>query len=150
MIVDLLRNDLGRVCIPGSIHVPKLFHVESYATVHHLVSTVSGQLRNDEDAVSLLKACFPGGSITGAPKRRAVEIIKQLETAPRGIYCGSVFAYKASGWLQSSIAIRTLEALGDRLYCWGGGGITFDSTAEAEYQETLDKVRVFMQTLENQ
>jgi para-aminobenzoate synthetase component 1 len=150
MIVDLLRNDLGRLCTTGSVHVPALCDLQSFDNVHHLVSTVVGTLAANVTAGQALIGCSPGGSITGAPKRRAVEIIKQLETAPRGIYCGSVFAYKASGWLQSSIAIRTLEALGDRLYCWGGGGITFDSTAEAEYQETLDKVRVFMQTLENQ
>jgi len=150
MIVDLLRNDLGRLCTTGSVHVPALCDLQSFDNVHHLVSTVVGTLSGSVTAGQALIGCSPGGSITGAPKRRAVEIIKELETAPRGIYCGSVFACKASGWLQSSIAIRTLEALGDRLYCWGGGGITFDSTAEAEYQETLDKVRVFMQTLENQ
>jgi para-aminobenzoate synthetase component 1 len=150
MIVDLLRNDLGRLCTTGSVHVPALCDLQSFDNVHHLVSTVVGTLSRGVTAGQALIGCSPGGSITGAPKRRAVEIIKELETAPRGIYCGSVFACKASGWLHSSIAIRTLEAWGDRLYCWGGGGITFDSTAEAEYQETLDKVRVFMQTLENQ
>jgi para-aminobenzoate synthetase component 1 len=114
-----------------------------------LVSTVTGKLRAHYTPGQALVDCSPGGSITGAPKRRAVEIIKELEQAPRGIYCGSVFAAKANGWLQSSIAIRTVEAVGNRLYCWGGGGITFDSIPEAEYQETLDKVRVFMEALED-
>lgn len=117
--------------------------------MHHLVSTVTGTLRADCSAGRALLECSPGGSITGAPKRRAVEIIKELEPTPRGIYCGSVFALKANGWLQSSIAIRTVEAVDNTLYCWGGGGITFDSIPEAEYQETLDKVSVFMRALEN-
>jgi len=149
MIVDLLRNDLGKLCETGTVSVPSLCALESFDNVHHLVSTVTGTLRADCTSGRALVECSPGGSITGAPKRRAVEIIKELETAPRGIYCGSVFALKANGWLQSSIAIRTLEAVDKTLYCWGGGGITFDSIPEAEYQETLDKVGVFMRALEN-
>lgn len=149
MIVDLLRNDLGKLCETGTVSVPSLCALESFDNVHHLVSTITGTLRADCTAGQALLACSPGGSITGAPKRRAVEIIKELEPAPRGIYCGSVFALKANGWLQSSIAIRTVEAVDNTLYCWGGGGITFDSIPEAEYQETLDKVSVFMRALEN-
>lgn len=149
MIVDLLRNDLGKLCETGTVSVPSLCALESFDNVHHLVSTVTGTLRADCTAGQALLACSPGGSITGAPKRRAVEIIKELEPAPRGIYCGSVFALKPNGWLQSSIAIRTVEAVDNTLYCWGGGGITFDSIPEAEYQETLDKVGVFMRALEN-
>ena len=149
MIVDLLRNDLGKLCKTGSVSVPSLCALQSFDNVHHLVSTVTGKLRAHCTPGQALVDCSPGGSITGAPKRRAVEIIKELERAPRGIYCGSVFASKANGWLQSSIAIRTVEAVGNRLYCWGGGGITFDSIPEAEYQETLDKVRVFMEALED-
>ena len=149
MIVDLLRNDLGRVCMPGSIHVPKLFHVESYATVHHLVSTVSGQLRDDEDAVSLLMACFPGGSITGAPKHRAMQLIDELEQESRELYCGSVVRFGFDGSLDSSITIRSIMKKDDALYYWAGGGIVADSEADNEYQESLDKATAFMRLLED-
>ena len=149
MIVDLLRNDLGRVCVPGSIHVPKLFHVESYTTVHHLVSTVSGQLRDDEDAVSLLMACFPGGSITGAPKHRAMQLIDELEQESRELYCGSVVRFGFDGSLDSSITIRSIVKKGDALYYWAGGGIVADSEADNEYQESLDKATAFMRLLED-
>ncbi len=149
MIVDLLRNDLGRVCMPGSIHVPKLFHVESYATVHHLVSTVSGQLREGEDAVSLLKACFPGGSITGAPKHRAMQLIDELEQESRELYCGSVVRFGFDGSLDSSITIRSIVKKDDALYYWAGGGIVADSEADSEYQESLDKTIAFIRLLEN-
>jgi para-aminobenzoate synthetase component 1 len=149
MIVDLLRNDLGRVCVPGSIHVPKLFHVESYATVHHLVSTVSGQLRDGEDAVTLLKACFPGGSITGAPKHRAMQLIDELEQESRELYCGSVVRFGFDGSLDSSITIRSIMKKDDALYYWAGGGIVADSEADNEYQESLDKATAFMRLLED-
>ena len=149
MIVDLLRNDLGRVCVPGSIHVPKLFHVESYATVHHLVSAVSGQLRDGEDAVSLLKACFPGGSITGAPKHRAMQLIDELEQESRELYCGSVVRFGFDGSLDSSITIRSIVKKDDALYYWAGGGIVADSEADNEYQESLDKATAFMRLLED-
>ena len=148
MIVDLLRSDLGRVCVPGSIHVPKLFHVESYATVHHLVSTVSGQLRDGEDAVSLLKACFPGGSITGAPKHRAMQLIDELEQESRELYCGSVVRFGFDGSLDSSITIRSIVKKDDALYYWAGGGIVADSEADNEYQESLDKATAFIRLLE--
>jgi para-aminobenzoate synthetase component 1 len=143
MIVDLLRNDLGRVCRPGSIAVPQLFAVESFATVHHLVSTVSGELAEGKDALDLLRACFPGGSITGAPKLRAMQIIDELETAARGVYCGAVGWIGVDGAMDSNIAIRTLTIQDGEVRYWAGGGIVADSEAEAEYQESLDKAAAF-------
>jgi para-aminobenzoate synthetase component 1 len=148
MIVDLLRNDLGKHCVPGSIKVPKLFALESFANVHHLVSTVTGTLAPGSTPLQLLRDAFPGGSITGAPKKRAMEIIAELETAPRGLYCGSIGYMSATGRLDSNIAIRTLVASGDEIHCWGGGGIVADSVAEREYEESLQKVAVLMKTLE--
>lgn len=139
MIVDLLRNDLGRVCEPGSIEVSKLFELESFSTVHHLVSTISGRLREGEDALSLLRACFPGGSITGAPKIRAMEVIEELEGFRRGVYCGAIGYLGFDGNMDTSIAIRTLVKQGDRVSFWAGGGVVADSTAEAEYHECLAK-----------
>lgn len=144
MIVDLLRNDLGRFCIPGSISATKLLELESYRNVHHLVSTVSGKLRTDIHPIQALALAFPGGSITGAPKIRAMEIIHELEAVPRGPYCGSVFSIDHHGSLYSNIAIRTLYARGDALYCHGGGGIVADSDPAGEFQETLDKVGPLM------
>ncbi len=148
MIVDLLRNDLGRGCVPGSIHVDRLFEVQSFPTVHHLVSTISGELREDGNAWSLLRDCFPGGSITGAPKRRAMQIIAELEGRPREAYCGSVLYVSADGRMDSNIAIRSLLCDGDRVHCWGGGGIVADSEWQREYQETYDKVGRFLEILE--
>ena len=150
MIVDLLRNDLGHFCATGTVSVSEICALYSYDNVHHLVSRVEGELRNGVTTGQALIAASPGGSITGAPKKRAVEIIQSLETAPRGAYCGSIFAMNGDGWLESSIAIRTLEAIGERLYCWGGGGVTWDSVPEQEYRETLHKVRGFMAALETQ
>ncbi len=144
MIVDLLRNDLGKVCEPGSIEVPELFQVESFATVHHLVSTVTGDLRSGCDAPDLLAACFPGGSITGAPKRRAMQIIDELEPVRREVYCGSVIRLGFDGNLDSSITIRTLLMRGDEVCYWAGGGIVADSACAAEYQESLDKAAAFL------
>ncbi len=144
MIVDLLRNDLGRVCRPGTIEVPSLFQVESFATVHHLVSTVTGQLRADCDALDLIAACFPGGSITGAPKRRAMQIIDELEPVRREVYCGSVIRLGFDGNLDSNITIRTVLRQGDELYYWAGGGIVADSACAEEYQESLDKAAAFL------
>ncbi len=148
MIVDLLRNDLGRNCEPGSIRVDNLFSVESYPTVHHLVSTISGELLADRSAVDLLRDSFPGGSITGAPKRRAMEIIAELEPQPRQAYCGSALYISADGRMDSNITIRTLVAREGQLHCWGGGGIVADSNCEEEFQETLDKVGRFLHALE--
>jgi len=150
MITDLLRNDLGRYCEPGSVTTPELCALHSFDNVHHLVSLVEGRLKSGTTPGTLLLGCSPGGSITGAPKRRAVEIIRELEAFPRGVYCGSVFALGNDGWLQSSIAIRTFEALDTAMVCWGGGGIVHESDPDAEYQETLDKVGGFMAALERQ
>lgn len=149
MIVDLLRNDLGRSCTPGSIHVEGLFEVQSFPTVHHLVSTISGELAPGRNAYDLLRDSFPGGSITGAPKRRAMQIIAELEPHPREVYCGSVFYISADGRMDSNIAIRTLLCSDGEVRCWGGGGIVADSQWQQEYQETFDKVGRFLSLLED-
>ena len=140
MIVDLLRNDIGRVSRPGSVSVPHLFTVESFPAVHHLVSTIHGELDARWQGVDLLRACFPGGSITGAPKIRAMEIIEELEPQRRNAYCGSIGYLSQHGRMDTSICIRTLIAEAGRLHCWAGGGIIADSDADSEYQETYDKV----------
>jgi para-aminobenzoate synthetase component 1 len=147
MIVDLLRNDLSRVCAPGSVKVPELFALERYATVHHLVSTVVGDLEAGADALTLLHAAFPGGSITGAPKLRAMEIIAELEPSYRGVYCGSIGYWSLTGELDTSIAIRTAVAQHGRIYFNAGGGIVADSEPEQEYRETLDKARGLIDAL---
>ncbi|MGM0480945.1 MAG: aminodeoxychorismate synthase component I [Pseudomonadota bacterium] len=149
MIVDLLRNDLSRSCLPGSIEVPKLFAIESFPAVHHLVSTVTGQLAPDASALDLMRAAFPGGSITGAPKIRAMEIIEELEPDRRCVYCGSVAYFSLDGRSDSNITIRTLLAEQGNLYCWAGGGLVIDSECAAEYQETLDKVAHILPLLES-
>ena len=141
MIVDVLRNDLSRVCRPGSVRVPELFALEQYATVHHLVSTVVGELAPDRDVVDLLRATFPGGSITGAPKIRAMQIIAELEPTGRGGYCGSIGYVSVTGALDTSIVIRTYLVLGEDVYFQVGGGVVADSDPEQEYRETLDKAR---------
>lgn len=148
MIVDLLRNDLGKCCEPGSITARKLFELESHANVHHLASTVEGQCRAGITPLHVLDACFPGGSITGAPKQRAMEIIAELETVRRSVYCGAIGYINADGQMNTSIAIRTLVADGRHMHCWGGSGIVADSNIDDEYQECEDKVRVFMRALE--
>ena len=147
MIVDLLRNDLSRVCAPGSVRVPELFGLEHHATVHHLVSTVTGELEGDVDMFDLLRAAFPGGSITGAPKIRAMEIIAEIEPSRRGVYCGAIGYLSATGTLDTSIVIRTYLALGNRVYFSVGGGIVADSDPEDEYRETLHKARGLIATL---
>ena len=147
MIVDLMRNDLSRVCAPGSVRVPELFTLERYATVHHLVSTVVGVLGPGADAVDLLRAAFPGGSITGAPKIRAMEIIAELEPSQRGVYCGSIGYLSATGELDTNIAIRTAVVAGGRVYFSAGGGIVADSDPQQEYRETLDKARALIDAL---
>ncbi len=163
MIVDLLRNDLGRSCITGSIKVPELFKIESYANVHHMVTSITGRLAQPIDAINLLKNCFPGGSITGAPKIRAMQIIEQLEPHRRSAYCGSIGYIGFNGEMDSNICIRTLVATrgatrgatGDsstsdqgRLHCWAGGGIVADSDCDAEYQETFDKINNLIECLQ--
>lgn len=149
MIVDLLRNDIGRVAQAGSVSVPELFAIESFPAVHHLVSTIRAILDKDQTASDLLRACFPGGSITGAPKIRAMEIIEELEPNRRNAYCGSIGYLSRCGRMDSNITIRTLVAYQDQLYAWAGGGIVADSNAESEYQETLDKVSRILPTLSN-
>jgi len=149
MIVDLLRNDLSKACELSSVKVPSLFALESYANVHHLVSTVTGTLKQGHSPVALLRDCFPGGSITGAPKLRAMEIIEELEPHRRSVYCGSIGYISFCGTMDTSITIRTLLAEQDRIHCWAGGGIVADSNIDAEYQETFNKVNNLLQTLEN-
>ena len=140
MIVDLLRNDIGRVAVPGSVSVPELFVVEPFPAVHHLVSTVHARLQAGLQATDLLRACFPGGSITGAPKIRAMEIIEELEPHRRNAWCGSIGYLSLCGRMDTSIAIRTLIAGNQQIYCAAGGGLVADSDVDAEYQETLHKI----------
>ena len=147
MIVDLMRNDLSRVCAPGTVRVDQLFALEQYATVHHLVSTVVGQLAPGADAFDVLRAAFPGGSITGAPKLRAMEIIAELEPSRRGVYCGSIGYWSVTGELDTSIAIRTAVVRDGRVYFNAGGGVVADSSPADEYQETLDKARGLIDAL---
>ncbi len=148
MIVDLLRNDISKTCKSGSVKVPMLFDVESYATVHHLVSTVTGILADNRHALDLLKSCFPGGSITGAPKIRAMEIIEELEPNRRGVYCGAIGYIGFNGNMDTNIAIRTLVHSENTIRFWAGGGIVNDSVAEEEYQESFDKAAAMLDLLQ--
>ena len=148
MIVDLMRNDIGRVAVPGSVSVPELFVVEPFPAVHHLVSTVTAALPPALHATDLLRAAFPGGSITGAPKVRAMAIIDELEPHRRNAWCGSIGYVSFCGGMDTSITIRTLTAADGQLYCSAGGGIVADSEEQAEYQETFDKVNRILQQLE--
>ena len=150
MIVDLLRNDLGKACRIGSVRVPKLFELESFANVHHLVSTVTGALAEDRHAIDLLRGCFPGGSITGAPKLRSMEIIEELEPNRRGVYCGAIGYLGCDGDMDTNIAIRTMVHSDGRLRFWAGGGLVADSEEEAEYQETLDKASAMLSLLHSE
>ena len=148
MIVDLMRNDIGRVAAPGSVRVPELFVVEPFPAVHHLVSTITAELPPALHATDLLRAAFPGGSITGAPKVRAMQIIDELEPHRRNAWCGSIGYISFCGNMDTSITIRTLTAAGGQIYCSAGGGIVADSDEEAEYQETFAKVNRILQQLE--
>lgn len=148
MIVDLMRNDIGRVAEPGSVRVPELFVVEPFPAVHHLVSTITARLPPTQTACDLLRAAFPGGSITGAPKVRAMEIIDELEPHRRNAWCGSIGYLSLCGGMDTSITIRTLTVVAGQIYCSAGGGIVADSQAAAEYQETFDKVNRILQQLE--
>ena len=148
MIVDLLRNDISKTCLKGSVKVPVIFDVESYATVHHLVSTITGILADDQHALDLLKSCFPGGSITGAPKIRAMEIIEELEPNRRGVYCGAIGYIGFDGNMDSNIAIRTLVHSQNTIRFWAGGGIVNDSLVEEEYQESFDKAAAMLDLLQ--
>jgi len=147
MIVDLERNDLGRVCAYNSVGVSEFRAIESYANVHHMVSSVTGRVYPTRDAIDCIKNSFPGGSITGAPKLRAMEVIEELEPTARGVYCGSIGYMDFSGRVDLNIAIRTAVFKKDRLYFQVGGGIVTDSEPEAEYEETLTKAQSFMKVI---
>jgi para-aminobenzoate synthetase component 1 len=147
MIVDLMRNDLSRVCEAHSVHVAKLCGLESYATVHHLVSVVTGKLRVDLNAIDLLRATFPGGSVTGAPKIRAMEIIAEIEPTERGPYCGSIGYIGFNGDMDCSITIRTLTIKNQVVTFQAGGAIVADSDPLEEYKETLTKASALQKTL---
>jgi para-aminobenzoate synthetase component 1 len=147
MIVDLLRNDLSRACAAGSIRVPQLCAVETYETVQHLVSEIRGRLENGNDVLDLFRAVFPGGSITGAPKVRAMEIIAELEPTVRGPYCGSLFYAGFDGAADSNILIRTFVCRRGWIQCGVGGGIVANSNPQAEYEETLHKAAGMLRAL---
>ena len=147
MIVDLLRNDISKVCETGSVRADKLFALESFANVHHLVSTVTGKLAEDKTAIDLLRACFPGGSITGAPKFRAMEIIEELEPNRRGLYCGAIGYVGFDGNMDTNIAIRTAVYSDDEIRFYAGGGVVADSELAKEYRETLDKASSMLELI---
>ncbi len=147
MIVDVLRNDLSRVCAPGSVRVTQPITLESHPTVHHLAAEIDGQLEEGNDRVDLLRAALPGGSITGAPRIRAMELIDDLESCRRGLYCGSLGFLGYDGRMDTNILIRSAVATGDQLVFFGGGGIVADSEPAAEHAETLHKVTGFMRAL---
>ncbi|MFT2092601.1 aminodeoxychorismate synthase component I [Paraglaciecola sp. 2405UD69-4] len=152
MIVDLLRNDLSKHCEAGTVAVPELFKIETFTSVHHLVSKVTAKLKSDKTAIDLLQGAFPGGSITGAPKIRAMEIIEELEPNNRNIYCGSIGYLGIKGDMDTSICIRSLlceqATIENKIHCWAGGGIVVDSLADDEYQESLDKVSKILPILD--
>ena len=150
MIVDLLRNDLSKHCAPHTVKVPKLFALESYPAVHHMVSTVTGKLAPQSTVFELLSGAFPGGSITGAPKVRAMEIIEELEPHRRNIYCGAIGYIGIRHDVDSNICIRTLLCEQGQIFCWAGGGIVLDSEAEQEYDETLAKVSKILPILKQE
>lgn len=147
MIVDLLRNDISKTCT--EVKVPVIFAVETYTTVHHLVSTVTGVLAKNQHALDLLKSCFPGGSITGAPKIRAMEVIEEIEPHRRGVYCGSIGYIGFNGNMDTNIAIRTLVHSNNTIRFWAGGGIVNDSIMEEEYQECFDKAAALLDVLKH-
>ncbi|SHK07350.1 aminodeoxychorismate synthase component I [Tepidibacter formicigenes] len=147
MIVDLERNDLGRVSKIGSVKVPELFKLEEYSNVHHLVSTVVGELEENKDVIDVIKATFPGGSITGAPKIKSMEIIDELEPTQRNVYTGSVGYIGFDGMLDLNIAIRTIVKKDEDIYFQVGGGITWDSNPEDEYDETIHKAKSIMKAV---
>ena len=147
LLVDLERNDIGRVSKIGSVKVPELFVIEPYANVNHLVATVEGRLKDNLDCIDVIKATFPGGSITGAPKIRAMEIIDELEPTQRNVYTGSIGYIGFNGDMDLNIAIRTIIKQGENVYFQVGGGMTWDSNPQDEYQETLDKAKSIMKAL---
>ncbi|MBI2252600.1 MAG: aminodeoxychorismate synthase component I, partial [Armatimonadetes bacterium] len=147
MIVDLERNDLGKVCEIGSVKVKEHKRLEEYAGIFHLISIIKGKLKKDKDIIDLIKSTFPGGSITGVPKIRAMEIIEELEPVKRGVYTGAIGYLSFHNTLDLNIAIRTFLFKNNKVYFQAGGGIVIDSKPEDEYQETLDKAKIFLQTL---
>jgi para-aminobenzoate synthetase component 1 len=149
MIVDLLRNDLGTSCEVGSIHVPKLFDLQTFDNVYHLVSTVCGTLTEHVSPLELFANCYPGGSITGAPKLRAMEIIEELESNRREVYCGNVLYLGFNGQMDSNITIRSLYCSGEEIFCWAGGGIVADSVCDQEYRECFDKIYKLISILQD-
>jgi para-aminobenzoate synthetase component 1 len=148
MITDLLRHDVGRHAETGSVRVERLFAVETLPQVHHLVSTVTARLRPGAAVTDLIRDCFPGGSITGAPKKRAMEIIAELEDAPRSVYCGSIGFIGSNGDAELNIAIRTLLRVEDEIFAWAGGGIVADSECDSEYAECFHKIGALLRVLE--
>jgi para-aminobenzoate synthetase component 1 len=148
MIVDLLRNDLGRSCEPGSIRVEQLFELQSFATVHHLVSSIRGTLRADMHPLDALRHGFPGGSVTGAPKHRAMQIIDELEPHARSVFCGAIGYVSLCGKMDTNITIRTLLAQRGQLYAWAGGGVVADSDCDEEFEETRSKIEPLLRALE--
>lgn len=147
MIVDLLRNDIGKSCETGSVKVEKLFQLQSFANVHHLVSIVTAKLKSTATVIDLLRGCFPGGSITGAPKVRAMQIIEELEPNRRGVYCGAIGYISFDGKMDTNIAIRTAVTANGELSYYAGGGIVADSVGPNEYLETLDKASTMIELL---
>ena len=147
MVVDLERNDFSKVCKPHTVKVTENFKLEEYATVFHLVSTVEGELKEDVSAVRCIKECFPGGSITGTPKIRAMEIIEELEGLKRNLYTGSIGYFDIRGNCDFNIVIRTIIKKDNRAYFGVGGGITWDSNPEDEWFETIDKAKALMKVL---
>jgi anthranilate synthase component 1 len=148
MLVDLGRNDIGRVCEFGTVKVKSLMHVERYSHVMHLVSSLEGQLKEGLSAVDAFCACFPAGTLSGAPKIRAMEIIEELEPTRRGIYGGSVFYADFSGNFDSCIAIRSMLLKGEQGYIQAGGGIVADSIPEEEYEESVNKAKAVVRAVE--
>jgi len=149
MIVDLLRNDISKCCELHSVKVEKLFDIETYASVHHMVTTIVGMLKPNILSVDILKACFPGGSITGAPKKRAMQIISELEESKRNIYCGSIGYFNENNNMDTNICIRTIALHNNTLNFSAGGGIVYDSVPIDEYYESLQKVSIFIKFFSN-
>lgn len=149
MIVDLLRNDIGKVSVPGSIYVNKLFEIQSFNQVHHMVSTIIGRLDNNFCACDLLSSCFPGGSVTGAPKIQAIKLLEELEPHYRNIWSGSIGYISCCGNMDTNIIIRTLFTEKNQIFCSVGSGIVFDSDQESEYQEMKNKISTLLTPLIN-
>jgi para-aminobenzoate synthetase component 1 len=147
MIIDLLRNDLGRVCSFGTVRVTEADKIEEHPTVFHRVATIEGDLKPGNNWLDLMRAAFPGGSVTGAPKIRAMQIIDELEPTPRGVYCGSIGWIGLDGSLSFNIAIRTMVQVGDLVHVYAGGAIVADSTPEGEYKEIIAKAAGMLQAL---